>query len=173
MESLTNLGPLITARAAQRQDLAPWHVFTLAPGLEAFLKNEPERSRRVLKLLVANDLAWCDRPVPDRPAFAVPRLRIYDHEASAPAAARALPPAELAKWAESTLISPNPPWRMGEIEKMESIDRWSMSQLTEAVCVSLFTKELGHPPATPAEALKRYRPAPGDTPDRDEANPLP
>jgi hypothetical protein len=64
-------------------------------------------------------------------------------------------------------------WRLGEIEKMEGIDRWSMSQLTEPIAVSLFTREMGHPPASTAEALRRYRPSPDDTPDRDEANPLP
>jgi hypothetical protein len=69
LQSLTNLQPLITARAQQRHDRGPWHLFTLAPGLEAFLNGEPERSRRVLNLLVANDLAWCDHPASDRPAF--------------------------------------------------------------------------------------------------------
>ena len=70
------------------------------------------------------------------------------------AGGRASPGAEeLARWAESILISPNPTWRMGEIENWDGIDRWSMSALTEAVAVSLFTKETGHRPASPAEAL--------------------
>ena len=173
LKSLTNLQPLITARAQQRHDRGPWHLFTLAPGLEAFLNGEPERSRRVLNLLVANDLAWCDRPAADRPAFAVDRLRIPELNAAAPAAARALAPEELARWADSALIAPTLSWRLGEIDKWEHIDRWSFSQLTEAVAVSLFTKETGHAPASPAEAFRRYRPTPGDTPDRDEAEPLP
>jgi hypothetical protein len=172
-ESLKNLQPLIAARAEQRHDRSAWHLFALAPGLEAFLSGEPERSRRVLDLLAANDLAWCDRPVAERPGFAVPGLRLYEADPAAPAAARALAPEELARWAESILISPNPTWRMGEIENRDGIDRWSMSALTEAVVVSLFTKETGHRPASPAEALRRYRPSPGDAPDRDEAKPLP
>ena len=169
---LTNVEPLITARAQQRHDRGPWHLFALAPGLEAFLNGEPERSRRVLNLLVANDLAWCDRPASDRPAFADERLRIPEPDAAAPAAARALAPEELARWADSALITPGLNWRLGELDKWERNDRWSFSQLTEAVAVSLFTKETGHAPASPAEALRRYRPSPGDMPDRDEAEPI-
>jgi hypothetical protein len=173
MEVLSNLQPAITARAQQRHDRGPWHLFTIAPGLEAFLNGEPERSRRVLNLLVAGDLAWCDRPIADRPAFAVPELRLPETDPAAPAATRALAPEALGKLAESALITPALKWRLGELDKWERIDRWSMSQLIEPVAVSLFTKETGHPPASPAEALRRYRPLPGDTPDRDEAIPLP
>ena len=32
-------------------------------------------------------------------------------------------------------------WRLGELDKWERIDRWSMSQLIEPVAVSLFAKE--------------------------------
>jgi hypothetical protein len=172
LASLTNQQPLIAARAQQRHDRGQWHVFAVAPGLEGFLNGEPERSRRVLNLLVANDLAWCDRPASDRPVFAVPRLRIPEPDPTAPAATLALAPEELARWADSALITPTLTWRLGELDKWERLDRWSLSQLTEAVAVSLFTKEMGHAPASSAEALRRYRPIPGDTPDRDEAEPL-
>ena len=57
LESLTNLQPFIAWRAEQRQDRGPWHLFALAPGSGVF-SGEPERSRRVLNMLVANDLAW-------------------------------------------------------------------------------------------------------------------
>jgi hypothetical protein len=127
----------------------------------------------VLRLLAANDLAWCDRPASERPPLAVPRLRIYQADPSTPPAARALPPEELARWAESVLIHPAPPWRMGDLETWGQSDRRSLGQLKEAVAVPLFTREMGRPPASPAEALRRYLPIPGDTPDRDEAEPLP
>jgi len=173
LATLTNIEPLIAARASERRDRAPWHLFAIAPAVEAYLDGEPERSRRVLKLLLANDLAWCDRSVADQPPVAVPRLRIFEPDPTTPAAARALAPEELARWADSSLIAPYFPLRLGEIEKWERIDRWSMGDLFEAVSVALFTKEMGHPPASPAEALRRYRPAPGDTPDRDETKPVP
>ena len=173
LETLSNLQPVITARAQQRHDRGPWHVFAIAPGLEAFLNGEPERSRRVLNFLVASDLSWCDRPISSRPAFAIPELRIPEPDPAAPAAAKALAPEELARLAQSALITPALAWRLGELDKWERTDRWSFGQLIESVAVSLFTKEKGHPPASTAEALRRYRPPPGDSPDRDEAEPLP
>jgi hypothetical protein len=173
LDTLRNLQPLIDIRIQQHHDVGPGNLFAIAPGLAAFMSGEPERSRRVLNLLVAGDLAGCDRPVSDRPALAVPRLCIPEPDPGAPTATRDIPPEEIARWADSALITPILTWRLGELDKWEGIDRWSMSQLIEPVAMSLFTKEVGHPPASPAEALKRYRPAPGDRPDRDEAEPLP
>ena len=172
-ESLQYPQPLIAERARHLAEAAAFNLSAFAPGLDAFLRGEPERSRRVLRLLAANDLAWCDRPAFERPSLAVSRLRIYEADSSTPPAARALPPEELARWADSILIHPAPPWRMGDLEKWGRNDRWSLGQLEEVVAVPLFTRELGRPPASPAEALRRYLPIPGDTPDRDEADPLP
>ncbi len=147
-------------------------LFSFAPALEVYFRGEPEWSRRVLRLLAANDLAWCDRPVSERPGFAVPRLRIYDHDPAASASARALSPQELARWTDSSLIAPALKWRLGEVDSMEKNDRWSLGRLQETVAVALFTRENSRPPATPAEALRRYLPMKGDTPDRDEAEPF-
>ena len=77
---------LIAQRDRERElaGRAPENFLGYLPALEAYLAGEPERSRRVLNLLVANDLAWCDRLPADRPAFAVPALRIYDPDPRAP-----------------------------------------------------------------------------------------
>ena len=91
------------------------------------LKREPERSRRVIRLIFANQLAYCDRPTADQPprvatippgysptaAFAPLRpgvvanliVDLYAVDPSAPAAARAMPPAEIAIWWDSTLYA--------------------------------------------------------------------
>jgi hypothetical protein len=165
--------PLIAERARHLADAGTSDLSAIAPALDAFLRGEPERSRRVLRLLAANDLAWCDRATAERPSLAVPRLRIYEADPSTPPAARAVAPEELARWADSILVNPAPPWRMGDLEKWRQNDRWSLGQLKEAVAVPLYTHEMGRPPASPAEALRRYLPISGDTPDRDEAEPLP
>ena len=47
---------------------------------------------------------------------------------------------------------------MGELEELDRNDRWSLGLLKEAVAVPLFTREMGRPPASPAEALRRYLP---------------
>jgi hypothetical protein len=62
---------------------------------------------------------------------------------------------------------------MGELEQWDWNDRRSLGLLKESVAVPLFTRETGRPPASPAEALRRSLPMPGDTPDRDEAEPVP
>jgi hypothetical protein len=152
--------------------ILPSRRFDLLPDLEVYLRGEPERSRRVLRLLAANDLAWCDRPVAERPAFAIPRLRIYDHDPAAPAAARALLPDDLARSTDSSLISPALKWRLGDLEEWERNDRWSLSLLRSAVAAALLSRDPEQPQATP-HALRRYLPVPGDTPKRDEAEPLP
>ncbi len=172
LESLTSPKPFFTSQPQQPANAAQRPYFASFPALDAFLHNEPERSRRVLNLLVANDLAWCDRPVDVRPTVAVSRLHIFEPDPAAPRSARALAPEELARWADSAVVTPTLSWRLGDIEKWEGIDRWSIRSLSEVVAVSLFTKDVGHKPASPAEALKRYRPDPGDTPDRDEAEPV-
>ena len=55
----------------------------------------------MLNLLVACDLAWCDRPVSDRPAFAVERLRIPEPDPAALTTARGPAPESLPDWADS------------------------------------------------------------------------
>jgi hypothetical protein len=171
--SLANLDVLIAERARVRAASGESNPLAFAPNLDTFLRGEPERTRRVLHLLAANDLAWCDCPVGERPEFAVPKLRIYQADPTAPPDARLLAPEDLARWAETILINPALPWRMGELEELERNDRWSMGLLKHAVAVPLFTREMGRPPASPAEALRRYFPMPGDKPDRDEAEPVP
>jgi hypothetical protein len=171
--TLANLPMLIAERARVREAIGASDAMSFAPNLDTFLRGEPERTRRVLHLLAANDLAWCDRPVAERPEFAVPNLRIYQADSTAPAASRMLEPEELARWAESILINPALPWRMGELEKYERNDRWSMGLLKEAVAVPLFTHEMGRRPTWPIEALRRYFPLPVESPDRDQAEPVP
>ncbi len=63
---------LIAERARHLADAGTFDLSAFAPGLDAYLRGEPERSRRVLRLLAANDLAWCDRPASERPPLAVP-----------------------------------------------------------------------------------------------------
>jgi hypothetical protein len=144
----------------------------LAPGQMAFLRGEPERSRRLLRLLIANDLRWCDQPLNVRPSFAVRGLKIYGPDPSPNAKALPMAPEDLARLADSSLIVPALAWRLEDIESWAKNDLWSLGRLKEAIAIALFTRETGRPPASPAEALRRYQPIAGDSSDRDEAEPL-
>ncbi|WZO96276.1 hypothetical protein EP7_003265 [Isosphaeraceae bacterium EP7] len=170
-ESLSNLRPLIHGWSEVRQP-AEWpDPLAHTPALESFLNGEPERSRRVLRLLAANDLAWCDRPIFERPEFAEPRLRIYASDPAALAAARALPADDLARWLDSSLIAPTLLWRLGEAELVDRGDRQWMALLKDAVAVPLFTREMGRPPAFSAEAIRHYFPDPAAALDPVEPGP--
>jgi hypothetical protein len=79
--------------------------------------NEPERSRRVARLIFANWLAYCDLPPAQRPPMALPGWssasattpsqmilgNLFVARDDAPAAARALPPGKVADWYASTV----------------------------------------------------------------------
>ncbi len=105
-ESLKYPEWLIAERDNHLADVGIIDVSSFVAGLDAFLRGDPDRSRRVLRLLAANDLAWCDRPAFERPPLAVPRLRIYQVDPSTPPAARAVSSEQLARWSEWLLFHP-------------------------------------------------------------------
>ena len=82
-------------------------------------RREPERSRRVIRLAIANWLAYHDLPAGQRPA-ADPGVfgpfEFYAFGPEAPAAARALRPTALDRWLEKTP------------EAREMLERWQMTR---------------------------------------------
>jgi hypothetical protein len=74
------------------------------PEIRRFLRNEPERSRRVLKLVFANWLAQCDRPPADRPPSTTSKPELFA-DPKAPPAARAVTPQALQDWYASAELA--------------------------------------------------------------------
>ena len=70
-----------------------------------YSSNEPERGKRVLRLIFANILAHCDDPPPLRPPRTEPPLSLFETSAHDSAAARALPPQEIQKWYDTSLFA--------------------------------------------------------------------
>ena len=66
------------------------------------MRNEPKRSLRVARLIVAGWLAQVDRPAASRPAVVAPEYRIYAIGAGTPPPLRRIRPEALAAWAEAT-----------------------------------------------------------------------
>jgi hypothetical protein len=142
----------------------PWHWASSGPGQAIFraersFKREPERSRRVYRLIIANWLAYCDRPRSTRPPFAVlapppfanspattPGFELYVPEATAPESVKALPPDELARWFHSTIyaeiLSPN----FGPIDQAFKRDRANFASLLIMLANELHKKEKGEYP---------------------------
>ena len=69
---------------------------------KVYSRNEPERSKRVLRLIFANILAHCDDPPSRSPPKAESSLPLYQTKADDPPAVRALSPNEIQKWYDTT-----------------------------------------------------------------------
>jgi hypothetical protein len=141
----------------------PW-AWTTAPGKAFFraersFKREPERSRRVYRLVFANWLAYCDRPRSNRPPFAnlappatvnplvtTSGFELFVPEGNAPESVKALSPDELAGWFHSTLyaeiFSPN----FGGMDKAFRRDKAAFANLLVTLANELHKREKGEYP---------------------------
>jgi hypothetical protein len=99
---------------------------------------EPDRSRRILRLLIANRLAHADDG-PDRPAtIAVSTPMLYETTSTHPAAARALEPGELAGWyATSDLARFDPQSFDGTFEAALARERALQRHLLDVLAVEV------------------------------------
>ena len=142
---------------------SPW-IWTTPPGkafvrAERSFKSEPERSRRVYRLIMANWLEYCDRPRTNRPAFATlppstylnpfgatSGFELFVPEAAAPATVKVFSPEDLAGWFHSTLyaeiFSPN----FGAMEKAIRRDRGTFANLQITLANEIYKKEKGEYP---------------------------
>lgn len=130
----------------------------------AFSRQEPERSRRVIRLIWANWLAYCDLPASKRPPTTT-ELSLYQATPDAPAAAHALPPEELLRWYETTL------WAKPLMPAIRSVDqalrreRSRHAAMVLRLADQLYRREHdGHAPPSPAALVGPYLKALPDDP---------
>jgi hypothetical protein len=129
---------------------------------ESFWRNnEPERSRRVIRLLVANWLAYCDRPKADRaPEFVgTPSLRgqlgLFKPGPEAPPQARVLSPQEITEWTNTALFAklfPAGAWSQLEFDR----EQYSLARLEVNLAEQLMFRQEGRLPRTPQELVGTY-----------------
>ena len=132
-------------------------------------KKEPERSRRVFRLIVANQLAYCDLPAARRPPKVAPAptpalknpattllSELYAVNATAPASARALPAEDLARWHASTIYAEMFLPALDSIEKALARERGVQASLLIALANQLHAREHGKPPETVEELVGPY-----------------
>jgi hypothetical protein len=101
-EPYTRLGTIVKSWEIRP---TPEQIYAIGKAWRSW-RREPERSRRVLRLAVANWLAYYElplsrRPKPDPHVFGP--LPFYAFGPEAPANARAVSPAELGRWLASTI----------------------------------------------------------------------
>ncbi len=124
--------------------------------VEAFVKRDPERSRRLLRLVVANWLAYCDRPLGERPPLDPTFKLVYVTDPSAPPNARLLSPDRMNSWFESTIVLRH---LMPAFDAMRNaIDRERVTQAALVVHLAseLYCREHGRPPASPEDLVGPY-----------------
>jgi hypothetical protein len=157
---------------------------TMIDGLEAarrFLLREPERSRRVLRLLCAQYLAHAETRglPPPKPAvwakftymtstnpvtkvtFQVP---LYPVSPEAPAGARALPPQELARWLVATLDArlrmgdgDEWPWPPDRVKDPRAVaDRKAHRKLVIMLATEIYRRERGSLPSSDEALVGTY-----------------
>ena len=141
-----------------------------------FWRREPERSRRVIRLVMANWLAYYDLPPGNRPkADLDPSLNfdIYPFGPEAPAKARVLSPEALDRWLDSTHDA-QVLLRMLDLIQVRS-NEWSNDRdLLILLGTQLYRRDHGTNPPTPEDLVGPYLESlPAEFPDdsRDEATP--
>ena len=129
----------------------------LTPVREArrFLRREPERSLRVLRLIVAGHLAQSDRPRALRPKLLFPEFMIYDHDVRTPPAVRAITPEALNAWAKNSAMK-GLGYYPGMMQSYVDFERGQFDALRLPMAERAYRLDHGHPPRTYAELVGPY-----------------
>ena len=142
----------------------------LLEDLPRIFKREPERSRRVVRLMFANWLAVADLPADRRPPRAsAPAVRpgayllqedlmaqLFVLDADAPASARALPPAALARWWDSTLYARRFTPSIDGLLASETRDLANRAGVLLALGNELYRRDHGANPDRPEDLVGPY-----------------
>ena len=121
-----------------------------------FLRRDPVRSRRLFKLMVANWLVYCDRPLEDRPPFEADSRLVYVSDSSAPPAARMLSPGLMNSWYESTIVLHTLFPAYDATRRAVDRERAAQSALVVHLASELYRREHGGPPASPEVLVGPY-----------------
>ncbi len=141
-----------------------------------FWRREPERSRRVIRLVMANWLAHYNQPPGDRPKpDPDPSLNFdfYHFGPDAPAKARGFSPKDLGRWMDSTHDA-QVLFGMLELNKVRGYEWTNHRELLILLATQLFRRDHGSDPPTPEALVGPYlRSLPAEFPDdaRNEAIP--
>jgi hypothetical protein len=122
----------------------------------AMLVRDPERSRRVLRLIVANWLAYGDRPADQRPPLEPDSKLIYRADSSAPPSARMLTPEQLQSWLDSTVLLHALFPAVESVRRAIDRERSGQAALVLALANALYEREHGEPPDSPEQLVGPY-----------------
>jgi hypothetical protein len=119
--------------------------------------DDRERSLRLARLMTANWLAQVDKPPHRRAKIARNDPRIYEHGPSDPPASRALPPEELSRWLDSSLLASRYFRGLSTFAPLVDLERSRQAALVVHLASELFRREHGGtPPPSPAALVGPY-----------------
>jgi hypothetical protein len=156
-------------------DSTAWYNhFPFTEKARHFLRHEPERSRRVLDLIVAGHLVQCDRPRELRTRLVSPEFLIHAYDAAAPPAVRALIPRKLEIWLKSSpLAAFFPP--LHKVEGQIDGERFALDLMRLQFAERCYGLDYGGPPKTYGVLVGPYLPSlpegfePSDAPTSPES----
>lgn len=132
---------------------ADWYrQLPFATPFRCFLKHEPTRARRIVRLVFANWLAHCDTPPHLRPKVVTTYPSLFD---DAPAF-HAPAPEELARWYESPGLARFVLPDFNPIESEWVRDRDALGPLIVTLAEELHVRERGALPDSPEELVGPY-----------------
>jgi hypothetical protein len=132
-----------------------YNQFPLIVLGKQFLRHEPERSRRVLRLMVANVLSQCDRPPSQRAKLQDATFLVHAANESTPPAVRALGPEGLQRWLQSSdLIALYP--EFGSVFSRHDSALAAFDVLRLVMAVRAYGLERGANPKTYRDLLGAY-----------------
>jgi hypothetical protein len=154
--------------------LTPERIQSIADAWRVW-RREPDRSRRVTRLLTANRLAYYDLPPDQRPSPDPDALscELYPFGPEAPAKARALSPRALGRWLDST----HDPRRLAGFLNWSAVQFEEVANHRELVILlatELYRRDQGTDPPSPKALVGPYlKSLPAEYPDeqRDGADP--
>jgi hypothetical protein len=142
------------SRGITSGDATEWYRYNpVFKPLAWFFRNEPRRSRRLVRQVYANWLARCDER-PRAPILRQGRVELFD---AAPPVRGALPPGELARWLQSPSIADGVlrPWSVS-VDSYLAGERARRAQLIVSLAEQLYRRERGSLPKSPAELVGPY-----------------
>jgi hypothetical protein len=120
-----------------------------------FFLREPERSRRILRLWIANILSQCDRPPAERTRLFEPNLPIYMYDSASPRESRRISLEDLQNWLASSELSLLLP-AMGRCLQDSSNDLAMFDLMRLEMATRGYTLDQGSPPKTYGQLIGPY-----------------
>jgi hypothetical protein len=150
--------PLMRFRRFWNPDfqLAPEQMQTIWDSWR-FIRREPERSRRVIRLITANWLAYFDLPEADRPKPdpQTASFNLYRFGPQAPATARALSPESLDRWFD-TAYDAQEVLRFLDATGVQAIEQANHADFLILLGSELYRRDHGSEPPAPEALVGPY-----------------